>query len=234
MFSTDDLKDPKSAYYKEALQWHNEKYASANKRSRVGWIFALLFAFLCACFAMGMVAILPLKEVHPYTIEVNKLTGETRVATPLKEGKLTQSEALTKYWLVKYVRARVSYDYDDLNEQYERVRMMTTSGEFGRYAAVINPSNPRSPYHDYGQTGNAQIEMKSISLSGANKDKATIRLDIISEYEDGRKRRTPWIINTSFKFTLEPRTELERFENPLGFLSDKWRIDPEILTGEGT
>jgi len=233
MFSVDDLKDPKSEYYKEALEWHNEKFASANKRSRLGWIFALLFAFLCACFAMALAGIMPLKEVHPYTIEVNQLTGETRVATPLKDGRLTQSEALTKYWLVKYVRARVGYDRLEINDQYKQVRMMTTAEEFNRYAALIKQSNPKSPLNVYGDNGRAHVEIKSISLAGKNKDRATIRLDIISEQDVGSSRREPWIINTTFKFTLEPRTELERFDNPLGFLSDRWRIDPEILTGEG-
>ncbi len=230
MIPTDDITDPKSAYYKEALAWQEEKYDLAVKGRRTGWIVAFFAGSIAGCLAIALMLLVPLKEVEPYTIEVNKITGETHVSKPLKAGKLTQSEALTKYWLIKYVRARTGYDRQDLEQNYSLVKMMSDKKEFLRFAKVFDPKKPSSPYQKYGEHTTVEVKVKSISF--LDKHTSSIRIDLTEKTNDKELSSLPWVITMSHQFTLEPRTEEERFVNPLGFQGVKWRIDAEVETGE--
>lgn len=229
MIATDDITDPKSDYYKEALAWQEEKYDSAIKQRRMGWVVATVFGAIALMLAFALMALVPLKTVEPYTIEVNRITGETQVSKPLQQGKLTQSEALTKYWLIKYVRARTNYDRQDLEKNYEMVKMMSEKKEFASFAKAFDPKKPDSPYQQYGEKTTVGVNVKSIAF--LDKATASIRIDL-TEISNEKPTVTPWVVTMSFQFTLEPRTEAERFENPLGFQATKWRIDAEVETGE--
>jgi len=229
MIPVDDIKDPKSDYFKEALSWQEERYELATKQRRAGWFVAFIAGTIALMLAMALMFLTPLKSVSPYVIYVNTITGETRVQQSLKKGKLTQSEALTKYWIIKYVRARTSYDRQDLEQKYEMVKMMSDKKEFVRYAKVFDPKRADSPYQTYGEKITLETKVKSISFLDENT--ASIRLDLI-EHANDKATTTPWVVTMSYQFTLEPRTEEERFENPLGFQGTKWRIDAEVETGE--
>lgn len=229
MLPSDDKKDPKSQYYEEASKWNEEIYDSAIKGRRIGWFVAAIAGFIAVCLSIGIVILMPLKEVVPYTIEVNKLTGETRVARPLQEGNLTQSEALSKYWIIKYVKARIGYDRQDVEQKYELVKMMTEPREFDRFNRAFNPRSETSPYQVYGEKNTAEAKIKSISF--IDKDTASIRIDLVETIND-RPEVSPWVVVMSFQYTLDPKTEAERFDNPLGFQATKWRIDEEVEQGE--
>ena len=225
MFNT-DVTDPKSDYYQEKIEWLEEKYNHAIKQRRFGWAAFRIAGFIAILLAIALVLLIPLKQSVPYTIEVDKVTGETHVKKPLEKGKLTQSEALTKYWLIKYVRARLGYDRQDIEPQYEMVNMMSEKKEFARYAKAFDPRKPDSPYQVYGENTTVTVEVKSISF--IDEDTASVRLNLIETNKDGRETPSPWIVTTSYQFTLEPRTEAERFENPLGFQATSWRLDAEV------
>lgn len=231
MIPTDDLKDPKSDYFKEALAWQTEKYELSLKQRRIGWIVSFVFIGVAVIEAFALMALTPFKTVEPYVIEVNTTTGETQVKRALKEGALTQSEALTKYWIIKTVRARVGYDAQDLEKQYEAVQMMSDRKEFARYNKEFNPKNPTSPYQIYGDKVTIGVRVKSVSF--IDKDTALVRIDTIEKRRGGGiDDPMPWTVTLSYQFTFEPRTEAERFENPLGFQVTKWRMDAEVETGE--
>jgi len=223
----DDVKDPKSDIYKEKMEWLEEKYATAIKSRKTGWMIARFTLVVAVLEALALMFLVPLKSVEPYTIEVNTLTGETNVKKPLKEGVLTQSEALTKYWLIRYVRARVGYDFQDIEEQYKVVNWLSERKEFSRYAKSFDPKKETSPYNLYGEKVQLKVRVKSISF--VDKDTASIRIDVTKVEVDGSESVTPWVVTTSYQFTLEPRSEEERFENPLGFQVTNWRVDAEVI-----
>jgi len=229
VFSNEDLKDPNSAYYKEALEWHNEKYNLAIKQRKTGWSLAVAFAFLSLILALTLLLLVPLKTTVREVIEVDRLTGETQVKRALKEGGLNQSEALIKYWLVKYVNARLTYDRQDIEQNYEKVKMLSDKRSFNVYASAFDPSKDDSPYQIYGEHTVIKTTIRHISFLNKN----TVSIGVyLTEITNDKETSTPWVITASYQFTLEPRSEIERFENPLGFQVTKWRIDEEIESGE--
>lgn len=227
----DDIKDPNSEYYKQELEWQNEKYDAAIKHKRTGWLVATIFGALSFLLAFAIAALVPLKTVVPITIEVDKLTGETQVRKPVDEGSLTQSEALTRYWLNKYVIARVTHDMQDFVERYNKVKMMSSLEEFARFEKAFDPKKPDSPYQKYGEKGVLKVKVKSIVF--LKPKVASIRIETTVD-KPGEKPTdpVPQIITTSFQFTLSPKNQEERLENPLGFQATEWRIDSEVITGD--
>ncbi|WP_020211028.1 virB8 family protein [Gilvimarinus chinensis] len=224
-----DIKDPNSPYYRESESWGDEKYDKAVKERRIGWMVAVVFGCIACGLVVALIMLIPLKEVVPYTIEVDRITGETQVKKPLSDGNFTQKEALTKYWIIKYVKARLGYDRQDLEAQYELVKMMSEKRAFALYDDAFDPKKPTSPFQVYGESNTVKPRIKSISF--LDSDTATIRVDLIETINE-RDEVSPWVVTMSFQFTLEPRSEAERFENPLGFQTTKWRIDEEVEQGE--
>lgn len=227
----DDIKDPNSEYYKQAFEWQEEKYEAAIKHKKAGWLAATIFGGLSIVLAFGVAALAPLKTVEPIVIEVDKVTGETQVRKPVKEGSLTQSEALKRYWLNKYVKARVTYDMQDFLERYNEVKMMSSIEEFARFEKAFDPKKKDSPYQKYGEKGLLTVKVKSISF--LKPEVASIRIETtLDKPGEQDAAPVPQIITTSFTFTLNPKTQEERLENPLGFKATQWRIDSEVITGD--
>ena len=229
MIPVENMRDNNSDYYKAALEWEAEKYESAVKGRKAGWIVAMILLMIVLFLSMALAGLTPLKTVEPYTIEVNTLTGETRVARALEDGNITQSEALVKYWIIQYVRARETYDRQDIEQGYTKVKMLSEKNEFGKYAKAFDPNKPDSPYQVYGETTKVRVDIKSIAF--LDDDTASIRVDLIEDDGD-REFAQPWIITMSFQFTLQPLTEEERFDNPLGFQATSYRKDAEVVSGE--
>lgn len=220
--------DPKSDYYQAALEWNVELYDNAIKQRNLGWKVAIAFFVLALLMAVAMVLLMPLKEVVPYTIEVDRVTGETRTARALSDGALTQSEALTKYWVVKYVLARLTYDRQDLNKNYVTVQLLSDKNTFTDYDRWFDPKKAGSPYQLYGENTTVKIEVKSISFLSTGT--ASIRIN--KTIKTDKELTTPWVITLSYVYTLAPKTENDRYVNPLGFTITKWREDAEVASGD--
>ncbi len=221
--------DPKTEYYQKSLEWQEELYDNAIRQRNLGWKIATGFFIITLLLAIALVLLVPLKTTVPYTIEVNTISGETKVAQPLKKGSLTQSEVLTKYWIVKYVMARVTYDRQDLQKNYVTVQYLSDKRVFTDYDRWFDPKKPTSPFQIYGETTTVSVQVKSVSF--LDKDTASIRINKIEKTVD-KETITPWVITMSFAYSLEAKTENDRYNNPFGFQTTKWREDAEIASGE--
>src|ERR687892_2444097 len=109
---------PKATFQEDPTiaQWHQDLYGSAVV-SRNRWFVLGVVALIVATLEAGaLMALAPLKAVEPYVIQVDNDTGMTTVLEPLKEKSLSENEAVTKFFIVKYVVARETYDPQDLNQ----------------------------------------------------------------------------------------------------------------------
>src|SRR3546814_10726165 len=73
----------------------------------VAWIVAIVAIVFAAICAAAVLALSPLKTVVPYVVTVDRSTGATEVTQELRGDKtITYDEAIRKYFLADYVRAR--------------------------------------------------------------------------------------------------------------------------------
>ncbi|KAB2841987.1 type IV secretion system protein [bacterium] len=207
-------------------QWHKDIYGSALV-SRNRWFVLGIVALIVATLEAGaLMALAPLKAVEPYVIQVDNDTGMTTILEPLKEKSLTENEAITKFFIVKYIVARETYDPQDLNQNYERVRMMSTGEEAARFEDFLR--GPDGPVESFKTTTTRSIRIRSVSF--LNKSTAQVRFTATKrQIATNEKQETHWIATLSYRYVNTPLEEGERMDNPLGFQIKNYRIDQEVV-----
>lgn len=84
------------------------------RSQRNRWMIVAILALVIAVVAMGVVlALLPLKEVKPYVIMVDKTTGAAEKIVQVRPVNLSEQEAVRQANLVSYVSDRETYDASD-------------------------------------------------------------------------------------------------------------------------
>jgi len=101
--------DPR--YYDEAVRWETSEN-SAIRLSRNAWRTISIIIGLALVAALGALwALVPLKSVEVVTLLVDKTTGFVEVAQPLERGgELSQKESVLRANVVRFIRARETYD----------------------------------------------------------------------------------------------------------------------------
>ncbi|MCT4475474.1 VirB8/TrbF family protein [Bosea spartocytisi] len=114
--------DPR--YYVDGASWEQD-IARRNRNSRaLAWIVATIMSVV-AIVALGALALMvPLKTYEPYMVVVDKTTGFVEVKRPMAEGALTQDEAVTMFSVVRYIKARETYDPRALKDNFDLAQLL--------------------------------------------------------------------------------------------------------------
>jgi type IV secretion system protein VirB8 len=110
-----------------------------------------VFAGIAGASLLALNVMLPLKQFEPYVIAVDKTTGFIEVARALKPGALSENEAVTTANLVRYVRARETYDPRALKDNYDLAQLYSTATASSELERDFEPSNPRSKDKVFGR-----------------------------------------------------------------------------------
>ncbi|EJN02768.1 virB8 family protein [Phyllobacterium sp. YR531] len=215
------------AYFSEAIRWENDVIRSVKRSRAIAWVVAAISAGLTAV-AMGCLAmLLPLKSFEPYVIEVDKTTGFMEIKRPLAEGDLTQNEAITRMNVVRYLRARETYDPVSVQEDFDLAQMLST-GDAGRdLLNLYSPSSPSNPVNLYGRETRILPVIKSIQIPNSRTAIvrfSTQRIGLASSADEH------WVALMHFRYTRETQSNEWRFDNPLGFQITDYRRDQESLS----
>lgn len=215
------------AYFAEARSWDADRLAAAQRSKRLAWGVAS-GASVLAVIAVGAVAALsPLKSVQPFVVRVDRSTGAVDVVNGLKGGdRLTYEEAVTKYWLGLYVRARESWLPGAAEANFRQVSIMSTTNEQNRWADFFRTTNPASPQLVWGTVGEVQVEIRAVSF--VSPSVANVRFHRTVR-QSGQEVGSDWIATVAFAYTKAPMAEADRLRNPLGFQVTSYRADPEVV-----
>ncbi|HBF13537.1 MAG TPA: virB8 family protein [Deltaproteobacteria bacterium] len=212
-------------------QWYQDLYGDA-VISRNRWFLIGTVSLALTCIlGIALISLVPLKTVEPYVIQVDNKSGLTTVLKPLRENHentLTEEEAVTKSFIVKYVIARETYDPQDLNRNYEVVRLMSGPDEAERFNKWITDGNKDSPIERFKTTTTRTIRITSVSFLDKQKKTAQVRL---AAMENSRieTRESYWVAILTFRYVNAPMDEQDRLNNPLGFQVMSYRLDQEMI-----
>lgn len=221
--------DPR--YYAESATWEHD-IARRNRNSRaLAWIVAAVMT-LVALTALAIVALLvPLKTYEPYMVVVDKSTGFVEVKRPMAEGPLTQDEAITMFNVVRYIKARETYDPRALKDNFELAQLLATGDAARELAELYSPSNPKNPVKLFGAHTEVTVGIKSVTFP--NKHTAFVRFATEEKSATDTVTRN-WVALVRFRYTSAPMRNEWRFENPLGFQVLEYRRDQETLPSAAT
>lgn len=221
--------DPR--YYAEGATWEHD-LARRNRNSRaLAWIVATVMTVV-AVASLGTLALLvPLKTYEPYMVVVDKTTGFVEVKRPMAEGSLSQDEAVTTFNVVRYVKARETYDPKALKDNFDLAQLLATGDAARDLAELYAPANARNPLKLYGTGTEISVSVKSVTFP--NNRTALVRFS--TEEKSATSATThDWVSLVRFRYTAAPMRNQWRFDNPLGFQAVEYRRDQETAPSPGT
>ena len=218
----------RDTYYAAARSWADDRVAAAARQTRLAWIVAAGAGGIAAVLAIALALLLPLKTVEPYVVTVDRQSGAVEIATTLKNGSLTQNEAVIQAQLAGYVRARETFDATDLPLQYAQVQRLSAPPVAHSYVAAMAAANPASPLRTLSRGDTVAVDVNSVSLISLGV--AIVRFDTRrSTLNGGIATVQSNVAAISYGFANTPLRMEDRFNNPLGFQVTRYRRDADGL-----
>ena len=221
--------DPR--YYAEGATWEHD-LARRNRNSRaLAWIVATVMTVVAVASLATLALLVPLKTYEPYMVVVDRATGFVEVKRPMAEGPLSQDEAVTTFNVVRYVKARETYDPKALKDNFDLAQLLATGDAARELAELYAPANARNPLKLYGVGTEVAVSVKSVTFP--NSRTALVRF---ATEEKGQTSVTTrdWVSLVRFRYTAAPMRNQWRFDNPLGFQAVEYRRDQETAPSPGT
>ncbi len=212
-------------------EWYQDLYQSVRISRNRWFLIGVIALTLTGIEGLALFFLTPLKTVEPYVLQVDNKSGITTVLKPLRENQenvLTEEEAVTKSFIVKYVIARETYDPQDLNRNYDLVRLMSSGDEAGRFNESIANGNPKSPVERYKTNTARTVKLSSVSFLDQKKKTAQVRF-MTTEVTRNETKEDYWVAILTFRYINAPMDETDRLNNPLGFQVISYRVDQEIV-----
>ncbi|EAI3921315.1 type IV secretion system protein [Campylobacter jejuni] len=197
----------------------------SNKRA---WLISFVAIFIASLSLIAVVLLTPLKTIEPYVIRVDNTTGMVDILTLLDEKEITQNEALDKYFISQYIKAREGYYYELLNQDYLLTQLMSSENVANEYRALYEGDNARDQI--LKNSNEVGVQILSVVLGESNGVKtSTIRANITTKNLSSRgTSQATKVITLSYDYTLGKASEENRLLNPLGFKVLTYRIDNEV------
>ena len=219
-------RSPDAAYYEDAATWDHDLYRSMRRSRARAWTMTFIaFGFAALCL-FALLLLLPLKQFEPYVVRVNEETGYVDMVRGLQPGDLTDNEAITQSNIVRYITAREQYDVPDLEQNYNRVVLMSEGKALNDYQRLWSASNDDNPAKVFGTEVDVRTTIKSIAF--LNDRTASVRF-LRNQTQNNVTQTTHWVATIGFRYVEEPVNMLQRFDNPLGFKVSTYRVDQEVL-----
>jgi len=226
----------KGHYYEDGARWERDVYRRL-ELSRDSWRVVSVVLCLALFGALwSLLALIPLKSTEVVTLLVDKATGFVEVARPLEEGgPISQREAVTQANIVRYIRARETYDPPALRDNFELASLLSAATASKELTELYSPANVDNPAKLWGVTGRIKVYVKSVNFLTNGwmqipKAPATAAVRFMTTRTTEREQITQhWAANVRFRYTNEPIKNEWRFDNPLGFQVIEYRKDQESV-----
>lgn len=213
-------------YYADGKTWE-ETIAQRNRRSRgLAWTVATVASVIALGSIGALVLALPLKSYEPYLVEVDRNTGFLEVKRALQPGQLSENEAVTMSNIVRYIRARETYDPRSLKDDFNLAQILSTGTASTDLVNLYTANNKDNPVSRFGTHGSVSVNIKAISFP--NNRTALVRFATL-EQTSTRSTERAWQALVRFRYTSSPASNELRFENPLGFQVTEYRRDQETV-----
>ncbi|TQI65250.1 type IV secretion system protein VirB8 [Bosea sp. AK1] len=221
---------PPLPYYSDAAIWEND-IARRNRWSRsIAWTIALVMSVIAVAALGALVLALPLKTYEPYMVVVDRSTGFVEVKRPIAEGPLQQDEAIATFDLVRYVKARETYDPKALKDNFDLAQLLSSGDASRELVELYSPANPQNPIKILGSNTIVAANVKSVTFP--NQRTSLVRFSTEEKSQTNIVTRH-WVSLIRFRYTSAPARNEYRFQNPLGFQVLEYRRDQETVSPEG-
>jgi type IV secretion system protein VirB8 len=228
------------SYYHDGARWERDIYRRL-ELSRNAWrVVASLMGLALLAVLVALFMLIPLKSTEVVTLLVDKATGYVEVAHPLESGgPISEREAVTQANIVRFIRARETYDPPALRDNFDLASLLSAGSASKELSDQFSATNPNNPMKLWGATGRIKVYVKSVNFLTHGwmdnpKAPATAAVRFMTTRTNEREQVVEhWAANVRFRYTQEPMRNEWRFDNPLGFQVLEYRKDQETVAPLG-
>jgi len=218
--------EPSSTYFDIARSWADERDRAGAKSRRIAWTIALVACAVALLEAVALALAMPLKTVEPIAVLVDRTTGNVQRVDLNQPQLLAANEALQQSLLAQYVTAREGFDPVSIRQNYRKVALWSDAQARSSYVAGMAQNPPAARLAQGRRDIALAVQIKSVSmLSGGT---ALVRFDVARIGYDGQRSDVrPYVATMAFGYRGQPMRIEDRFDNPLGFVVQRYRVDAE-------
>lgn len=218
-------KKPDFTNFKGAKSWYDDNYETVLTQRNI------LFVVMIVCIVTILSSIFLIRfiksrqNIEPFVIEIEEKTGVPTVVQPVGIEVYSQDEAVKKYFIMQYIRAREEYYPALFDYNYENVVRVLSDQKvyYNDYRPLFSKANPTSPYNLYGQSSVRKVLLKSLIFRNDGVALVRVAFDVTGTIN----MRQDKIILIGFEFKNIEMNEEERLINPLGFIVTFYRIEDD-------
>jgi len=212
--------------------WYTERYQTVLVQRNFFFFLTVVSFFVIIVSVLAVIRVTSSKNIEPFAIEIEDKTGITNVIRPLLKGEFADNENLRRYFVLKYINARETYDPGTYSYKYNTVvRLLSNGPVYSAFRQSVKQDAPDSPRR-FGNKGSRTIKIKSISDLKTGPDQPGYAMHVrFSQTDTGISySRTKNLLATiNFDFVDMSLTMEQRAVNPLGFQVTGYSIDEENL-----
>ncbi len=215
-----------------AEAFENEVFFSLRRQRNWGWAVGTFGMGIGLASVVVLALTIPLKEIRPYVVMVDRTTGESEQVVSVRPTSLEDERAVLEAELVRYVTNRETYDPSDNPQRIPLVDAMSQGQAQASLRAIWNSGAADYPPSLYGPETVISTRIRSVSI--LDEDTAQVRFVRRLEQEGANPVERDFVAVVGYAF--EPRTERtldQVWRNPLGFTVTGYRIDAETLDPRG-
>lgn len=198
---------------------------------RNAWRIAIVAAVLLI-MAIGTLAkvLLQYEPPPPYVVRVNDATGEVENITRVGDAKEDYGPRLARYFITQYVLTCESYDWNTIQNLYDRCGLFSSPGVQEEYHTKFqdDPKTGRQALDKlYGEHTRLIVKVRSIT-PGPNRT-ATVRFTRSVNGPNQSAKPEQLIATLAYRYINTPMSESVIRDNPLGFQVISYTTDVETL-----
>jgi type IV secretion system protein VirB8 len=218
-------------YVANADSWENDQFGSMRLQLKLSWALTGVFGCVAMLALVALAALMPLKQFEPYLVVQDRSTGYLEVAQKLDPKGLSENEAVMAANVVRYLRARETYNPSLLKSDFDMAQLYSADQASKDLSWAFSPSNQKSLSKIYGQDTQVSVYVKSVSF--LNKSTASVRFST-KRVRDNAEVNEDWVGVLRFRVTQAPIKNQHRFDNPMGFQVTEYRRDQEATITSGS
>lgn len=204
--------------------WSQDQYDRLVVQRNFLVLVTICFVIIIAITVLIIGYIKNAQTVEPFVIEIEPKTGVPTVVDPVTIQKYSSDEAIKRYFVMQYIRAREEYAYGSYLYNYYTVVRVFSSPDvyYNDYRPKAFPDNKNGLYATCGANCTATVLLKSLIFQ--TEKSAQVRIKVVNNKEQRDK-----IVYMEFDFQNLEMNNDERMINPLGFVVTLYRIADENL-----
>jgi type IV secretory pathway component VirB8 len=151
-------------YFNEAMNWFHVKFT--RPRTEFAYLTIICFIALAALTVavITFVNIFPLAPGRNFVVGRHLVPNEHLLIKGIEKKGETADDAIIKFMISQYVKAREEYFEDRLDRDFRVVTTLSNDKVYNEYLEESSISNPQNPIVLYGKQASKEINIDDIRL----------------------------------------------------------------------